>query len=91
MYCMKNKFNVIPFPDKKKNRSEEKKQKYIFIRDEIEKVLNKYADLYQDEWAVILAAGRFSSMKLQQIEGSDNSMDFFKKCIETQEKKSFNQ
>ena len=83
--------NIIHFPDLKNKRNKEREEKYTFIRDEIESILNKYSRIYNDEWAVILAAGRFSSMKLQQIEGSDNSIDFFKKCIETQAKKNINQ
>ena len=88
---MQNKMNIIHFPDLKNKRNKEREEKYTFIRDEIESILNKYSRIYNDEWAVILAAGRFSSMKLQQIEGSDNSIDFFKKCIETQAKKNINQ
>ncbi len=83
--------NIIHFPNLKNKRNKEREEKYTFIRDEIESILNKYSKIYNDEWAVVLAAGRFSSMKLQQIEGSDNSIDFFKKCIETQAKKNINQ
>ncbi|MAJ02426.1 MAG: hypothetical protein CMP37_00710 [Rickettsiales bacterium] len=88
---MQNKMNIIHFPNLKNKRNKEREEKYTFIRDEIESILNKYSKIYNDEWAVVLAAGRFSSMKLQQIEGSDNSIDFFKKCIETQAKKNINQ
>lgn len=84
---MNTNLNILPFPDRIKENSEEKKKKYSEIRDNIEKVLSDYAKIYDDEWAVILAAGRFSSMKLQQIEGSDSTIEFFKNCIETQEKK----
>ncbi len=84
---MKMNLNILPFPDRIKENSEEKKKKYSEIRDNIERVLSDYAKIYDDEWAVILAAGRFSSMKLQQIEGSDSTIEFFKNCIETQEKK----
>ena len=83
---MKSKVNVINFPDRIKQRRDEKAKIYSSIRDEIESVLNKYSKYYNDEWAVVLAAGRYSSMKLQQIEGSDSSIDFFKKCIETNNK-----
>ena len=88
---MQNKMNIIHFPNLKNKRNKEREEKYTFIRDEIESILNKYSKIYNDEWAVVLAAGRFSSMKLQQIERSDNSIDFFKKCIETQAKKNINQ
>ena len=41
----------------------------------------------QNITTVILAAGRYASMKLQQIDGSKNTIEFFKRCIETQESK----
>ena len=88
---MNKRSNIIPFPKKDSESLEDRKKKYTFIRDEIEKVLNEYAKLYGDEWAVILAAGRFSSMKLQQIEGTDNTIDFFRRCIETQANKNISQ
>jgi len=84
---MSSYLNIIPFPDRIKERKEEKKKKYSQIRDEIELVLKKYSKDYDDEWAVILAAGRYASMKLQQIDGSKNTIEFFKRCIETQESK----
>ena len=84
---MKANINIIQFPDRIKQTSEEKKKKYIDIRNNIEKLLTNYGKIYNDEWAVILAAGRYSSMRLQQIEGSDSTIKFFKNCIETQEKK----
>ncbi len=77
--------NIIHFPNKLKSTEEYKKKKYISIRDDIENILKKYSDIYQDEWAVVLAAGRYSSMRLQQIEGSKKCIKFFKDCIETQE------
>tara|TARA_E500000331_G_C17172040_1_gene676575 strand:- start:183 stop:449 length:267 start_codon:yes stop_codon:yes gene_type:complete len=83
--------NIIPFPNKPKESLEDRKKKYVFIRDEIESILSKYSKVYGDEWAVILAAGRFSSMKLQQIEGTDNTLNFFKRCIETQANKNISQ
>ena len=59
----------------------------IIIRDKVETHLHNFSKIYGDEWAVALAAGRFSSMKLQQMDGTDKTIDFFKKCIETQENK----
>ena len=38
----------------------------------------------KDLWAVSLAAGRFSAMNLQKIDGEEKAIDFFKNCIETQ-------
>ena len=40
----------------------------------------------KDLWAVSLAAGRFSAMNLQKIDGEEKAMDFFKNCVETQKK-----
>ena len=70
-------------------RVETKKNKYIKIRDEIEKILFSYAVQEKDLWAVSLAAGRFASMNLNKIDGTDKTIEFFKNCIETQ-KKSLN-
>ena len=77
---MLNKKNIINFP----SPILRKKEKYIKIRDEIESLLSIYASEKQDLWAVALAAGRFSSMNLEKIEGADKSLEFFKNCIETQ-------
>ena len=59
------------------------------IRDEIEKILFSYAIKEKDLWAVSLAAGRFASMNLDQIDGTEKTIEFFfKNCIETQKKTS---
>lgn len=83
--------NIIQFPNKLEQLQEDKKKKILHIRDEIEKVLSNYSKIYGDEWAVILAAGRFSSMRLQQLEGSKRCEEFFLNCIKTQEKSRTNQ
>ena len=71
---------IIPFPD----RLTIKKAKYIKIRDEIEKILFSYAVNENDLWAVSLAAGRFSAMNLEKIEGEEKALKFFENCINTQ-------
>jgi hypothetical protein len=83
--------NIIYFPNKLKRSEEYKKKLYTLIRDDIEKVLNQYSQYYKDSWAVALAAGRFSSMKLQQLEGSKKSLEFFENCIKSQEISKINQ
>lgn len=83
--------NIIQFPNKLEQLQEDKKKKIIQIRDEIEKILLNYSKIYGDEWAVILAAGRFSSMRLQQLEGSKKCAEFFLDCIKTQERSRTNQ
>lgn len=82
--------NIIQFPNKLKQLQEDKKKKILNIRDEIEKVLSNYSNIYGDEWAVVLAAGRFSSMRLQQLEGSKKCTEFFLDCIKTQENSRIN-
>ena len=72
--------NIYKFPSVRSS----KENKYINIRDEVEKFLTNYAVERKDLWAVALAAGRFSSMTLEKIDGTDKTMDFFKNCIKTQ-------
>ena len=79
---MKKNQNILKFPDP----VEIKKQKYMKIRDEIEKILFSYAVKEKDLWAVSLAAGRFASMNLDKIDGKEKTIEFFKNCIETQKK-----
>ena len=81
---MKKNQNILKFP----NPVEIKKQKYMKIRDEIEKILFSYAIKEKDLWAVSLAAGRFASMNLDKIDGTEKTIEFFKNCIETQKKTS---
>lgn len=76
--------NILKFP----NPVEIKKNKYVKIRDEIEKILFNYAIKEKDLWAVSLAAGRFASMNLDKIDGTEKTIEFFKNCIETQKKTS---
>ena len=79
---MKNNQNIINFP----NPIETKKFKYVKIRDEIEKILFNYALKEKDLWAVALAAGRFASMNLERIDGTEKTLSFFKNCIDIQVK-----
>jgi hypothetical protein len=79
---MYNKNNIIEFPCELTI----KKKKYLKIRDEVENILTKYVDKEGDLWAVALAAGRFSSMNLENIDGADKALEFFKNCIQTQKK-----
>ena len=74
--------NIIEFP----NLINQKKEKMVKIRDEIEKILTNYAINEQDLWAVSLAAGRFASIHLVKLDGEEQTINFFKNCIETQRK-----
>ncbi len=74
--------NIIKFP----NLINQKKEKMVKIRDEIEKILTNYAINERDLWAVSLAAGRFASINLEKLDGEKQTINFFKNCIETQKK-----
>lgn len=76
--------NIILFP----NKFDHQKEKYIQIRDEIESLLFKYANDSHDLWAVCLAAGRFSAMNLEKIDGKKKALEFFECCIDTQNQKN---
>ena len=75
---MNFKNNVVDFP----SPLSQKKKKYIMIRDEVERILAQYAQDQGDLWAVALASGRFSSMTLGKIEGSDKAIELSEKLIE---------
>ncbi len=79
---MTKKCKILNFP----NILENKKNKYINIRDDVENILLNYSHNKKDLWAVALAAGRFSAMTLQNLDGPEKTLDFFKNCIKTQRK-----
>ena len=79
---MKKFNNIIKFPD----LMDKKKKKMAEVRDEIEIILTNYALDKKDLWAVALAAGRFSSINLERIDGEEKTLKFFKNCIETQKR-----
>ena len=59
------------------------KQKLIRIRDEIEEYLVASGIYEDDELAIALASGRFAIMKLTQITGENETIDFVNDCIST--------
>ena len=82
MLFMKNHNNIIKFP----NLIDKKKKRFKNIRDDIERILSLYALEEKDLWAVSLAAGRFASINLEKLEGEEETIKFFKSCINTQKK-----
>ena len=81
--------NVINLTDHIKNKHDENlitKIKLCKIRDDIEKKLNKYSLIENNELAVSLASGRYSAMKLTKLIGKEDTIQFFKDCIETASK-----
>ena len=55
------------------------------IRDGIENLLNTASAVNRDPLAIALAAGRYASMRLYQIQGRAETMAFFDNCIQTVE------
>ena len=78
--------NVINLNDHIKNKYDEQlitKIKLCRIRDEIEEKLNSYSIIENNELAVSLSSGRYSAMKLTKLIGKEDTIQFFKDCIET--------
>ena len=78
--------NVINLTDHIKNKYDENlitKIKLCKIRDDIEKKLNNYSLIENNELAVSLSSGRYSAMKLTKLIGKEETIQFFKDCIET--------
>ena len=81
--------NVINLTDHIKNKYDEDlitKIKLCKIRDDIEKKLNNYSLIENNELAVSLSSGRYSAMKLTKLIGKEETFQFFKDCIETASK-----
>ena len=81
--------NVIKLADHIKYKYDEQlitKINLCRIRDEIEEKLNNYSLNENDELAVSLSSGRYSAMKLTKLIGKEETIEFFKDCIDTASK-----
>ena len=81
--------NIINLNDHLKDKHEEQlitKIKLCRIRDEIEEKLNNYSIIENNELAVSLSSGGYSAMKLTKLIGKEDTIQFFKDCIETASK-----
>ena len=81
--------NVINLNDHLKDIYNEQlitKIKLCRIRDEVEEKLNNYSIIENNELAVSLSSGRYSAMKLTKLIGKEETIQFFKDCIETANK-----
>ena len=81
--------NIINLNDHIKFKSDEQlitKIKLCKIRDDIEDKLNNYSITENNELAVCLSSGRYSAMKLTKLIGKDDTIQFFRDCIETASK-----
>ncbi len=81
--------NVISLTDHIKNKYDENlitKIELCRIRDDIEQKLNNISSIENNELAVSLSSGRYSAMKLTKLIGKEETIQFFKDCIETASK-----
>ena len=81
--------NVISLTDHIKNKYDENlitKIELCRIRDDIEQKLNNISSIENNELAVSLSSGRYSAMKLTKLIGKEETVQFFKDCIETASK-----
>ena len=81
--------NVINLNDHIKDKYDKQlitKIKLCRIRDEIEEKLNNHSIIENNELAVSLSSGRYSAMKLTKLIGKEETIQFFKDCIETANK-----
>jgi hypothetical protein len=79
----------VDFENNKSPQENFYKQKLIRIRDEIEEYLVASVIHEDDELAVALASGRFAIMKLTQITGENETIDFVNDCINTTLKEKY--
>ena len=80
---------VINLNDHIKDKFDEQlisKVKLCRIRDDIEEKLKNYSIIENNELAVSLSSGRYAAMKLTKLIGQEETIQFFKDCIETAKK-----
>ena len=68
----------------------EYKEKLIRIRDDIENYLDNQTSIENDELAIALAAGRYATMKLVELTGQNETINFVNDCIKTSLKNKYN-
>ena len=81
--------NVINLNDHIINKYDDQlitKIKLCRIRDKIEEKLKYYSIVENNELAVSLSSGRYSAMKLTKLIGKEDTIQFYKDCIETASK-----
>ena len=61
----------------------EYREKLIRIRDDIEIYLDNQTSIENDELAIALAAGRYATMKLVELTGQNETINFVNDCIKT--------
>ena len=80
---MNNIVNLGNYKKKIHFKDQDYSSKLCRIRDTIEDELHMKSLLEKDQLAVSLAAGRYAAMNLQDILGQEDTIKFFKDCINT--------
>ena len=68
----------------------EYKEKLIRIKDDIEIYLDNQTSIESDELAIALAAGRYATMKLVELTGQNETINFVNDCIKTSLRDRYN-
>ena len=68
----------------------EYRKKLIRIRDDIEIYLDNETIKEKDELAIALAAGRYATMKLVELTGQNETINFVNDCIKTSLRDRYN-
>ena len=68
----------------------EYREKLIRIRDDIEIYLDNQTSIENDELAIALAAGRYATMKLVELTGQNETINFVNDCIQTSLRDKYN-
>ena len=66
------------------------REKLIRIRDDIEIYLDNQTSIENDELAIALAAGRYATMKLVELTGQNETINFVNDCIKTSLRDRYN-
>ena len=83
---MANIINLNDFKKEVKILDGDYSSKLCRIRDNIEDELNQKSLNEKDKLAVSLAAGRYAAMNLGQLIGYEDSLTFFRECLNTAKK-----
>ena len=68
----------------------EYREKLIRIRDDIEIYLDNQTSIENDELAIALAAGRYATMKLVELTGQNETINFVNDCKKTSLRDRYN-
>jgi len=80
----------VNFKSSNEEEYSEYREKLIRIRDDIEIYLDNQTSIENDELAIALAAGRYATMKLVELTGQNETINFVNDCIKTSLRDRYN-